>query len=346
MNAVDEFLKYGSTRRQALKTLGVAATAGLAGCSSQESSGSGGQPESEPDSEPESQPDPETETTEEPENQYQDFQPEPMSLREFAEKASYETHPLILSAYDPQKLAEEYNHDVFSQGATFPYELGFDQTDSPVALFQYIREGVDVEGGIKLRAGQLPAKHPRERVVQNFLDGNFESLSTNDNWDILGDGQTAQVVNDEMIATTWNPGAQPQEYVRDLQKYAESYGQNHFSQEVSEQAKSLDGEDLLTVHMSDSLEYLPLARESVQPEGAVMRGNMGEGVETAWIFEHKNVAEGAAEMVREREESQQRSYNPPVETDSTYVIIDGNENSITNSIDDSSYVLTIGDPTM
>lgn len=347
MNELDGLLEGRPTRRKALATLSLAASMGVAGCSSQEST----EPEGKPEPEPEPQPEPEPDQQEE-ENQYDDFNPEEISLIEFAERASADVYPLMFSAYDPHKLDEEYRqklgddwdeHNIFEPGVGFPFEVGFDKTDNPVALFQAAAD-FELEGALNIRAGQLPAEHPRERVVQTLLDADNELLSDSEDWDIVSDGEIAQVVNDEMMATIWSSGlTEPQKYLGELEKYAENYGVEHFSPEVDELAERLDGEDLFTVHLSEFEKYFPLSRENVQPEGAVLRGDMGEGVDTAWFFKHENVAEASAEEAQELASNEESVLNPPVEHESNYVIAPGDQRSIEYTLNDS---VTVGTRTI
>jgi len=306
-----------ATRRQAVKAIGAAATTGaIAGCSD-----GSAKPEPQPEK-PEPKPEDNKEETqpEETENQYNDFDPEPMSLLEIAQKASVDNDPLLISAYDPQALENEYDKGMFGNPVVdFPTESGFSKTDSPAALYQWAK------GNYIIRAGQLPAKHPKDRVVQSLENGGYESLVSNDNFEILGDDKAAQIVNDEILATIWGTGGKPESSIETLVNYAENYGNNGLPSRTEELTNNLQGDDVLTVHRDENTQYLVGARDSVQPDYAVTRGDFGEGVETVWSFEDPILAEAAAEFVNESElRNPGGLYNPPAKQDSNLLYAEGN----------------------
>jgi len=201
-----------------------------------------------------------------------------------------------------------------------------------------------VQKGPSLVVMQLQENFPRRRIGENFEQAGLETLISEDDFDVYSDGKAAQVVNDEILATIWHSRAnkEPNSYIDEIKTYEENYGQNSLTPEIEELANDLDGEDFLTMHFEDSEKYMPIARESVQPEGAVMRGNMGEGVETAWIYENPTLAEAAAEYVRDKPDG--ANYENQATQKSNIMIASGNEEVIENSLNGSTRITAIGVP--
>ena len=82
----------------------------------------------------------------------------------------------------------------------------------------------------------------------------------------------------------------------------------------------------MTVHRDENTQYLVGARDSVQPEYAVTRGDFGEGVETVWSFEDPILAEAAAEFVNETDlRNPGGHYNTPAKQDSNLLYAEGND---------------------